>query len=179
MVVRRLALVLLTASALALPAAPAAAGGQESCAQQVIRDWYAGGRVDGLYPLACYRAAIRALPADVLHYSNADRDIARALALARRGLRDPGNGPVPAGGARPDADVETAAPESRATTPPPASQSLGASAGPTGEGPVQLASGNEPAAAGAELPYPVLLLGALACILLASGAVGWVAGRGR
>ena len=51
----------------------------------MIRDWYSGGRVDGVYPLPCYRAAIKALPADVLAYSEADADIERALAFARRG----------------------------------------------------------------------------------------------
>ena len=81
-------------------AAPAGAGPLDACAQRVIRDWYSGGRIDRMYPLGCYRAAIRALPEDVLQYSDADKDIARALAYAQRGRRDPGNGP-PASSAGP------------------------------------------------------------------------------
>ena len=84
---------LAVASCLGL-AAPAEAGPYDACAQRVIRDWYSGGRVDGKYPLACYRAAMRALPEDVRQYSDADREIARALAYARQGLRDPGPGPA-------------------------------------------------------------------------------------
>ena len=61
-------------------------GSLDACAQRVIRDWYSGGRVDDVYPLACYRAAIRALPDDVLQYSNADQDIAaRSPSRARAG----------------------------------------------------------------------------------------------
>ena len=49
----------------------------------MIRDWYSGGRVDKVYPLPCYRAAIRALPDDVLQYSDASAAIERALENAR------------------------------------------------------------------------------------------------
>ena len=69
------------------------AGSTDACAQRVIRDWYDGGRVDGVYPLRCYRAAIRALPEDVLQYSDARIEIERALAFASRGDRDPGARP--------------------------------------------------------------------------------------
>ena len=64
-------------------ASPAGAGGLDDCAQRVIRDWYSGGRVDKVYPLPCYRAAIRALPDDVLQYSDASAAIERALENAR------------------------------------------------------------------------------------------------
>ena len=88
------ALIVIVAAAaftLAFAPSPGVAGSLDACAQRVIRDWYTGGRIDGAYPLACYRAAIRALPDDVLQYSNADQDIRRALAFARRGQNDPGN----------------------------------------------------------------------------------------
>ena len=73
---------------LILLAPSAGAGSLDACAQRVIRDWYSGGRVDAVYPLGCYRAAIRALPNDVLEYSDADKDIARALAFARQARDD-------------------------------------------------------------------------------------------
>ena len=58
---RLLVLVSVTSSFLAV-APTVTAGSLDECAHRVIRDWYSGGRVDGVYPLPCYRAAIRALP---------------------------------------------------------------------------------------------------------------------
>ena len=42
------------------PATPPAT----SCQSRLLHDW-ADGRIDGTYPLACYRAALRSLPADL------------------------------------------------------------------------------------------------------------------
>jgi len=49
-----------------------------SCQTRLLRDW-SDGRIDAVYPLACYRAAIRSLPADLKVYSSAPDDIAQAL----------------------------------------------------------------------------------------------------
>ena len=109
---------------LALAPSPGVAGSLDACAQRVIRDWYTGGRIDGAYPLACYRAAIRALPDDVLQYSNADQDIRRALAFARRGKNDPGNKAAAPAPQAPETDRPTTTARSRAHTagtPPPSS----------------------------------------------------------
>jgi hypothetical protein len=62
------------------PSAAAAAGG--SCEQAVVGDWKQDGRVDGVYPLSCYRRALAQLPADVRDYSDAPTEIERALAIA-------------------------------------------------------------------------------------------------
>ena len=48
------------------------------CWRTVQNDW-ADGRIDGLYPIGCYREAIAKLPADLLMYSSAEEDITRAL----------------------------------------------------------------------------------------------------
>lgn len=69
-------------------ASPAGAGSLEDCGQRVLRDWYSGGRVDKVYPLPCYRAAIRALPDDVLQYTDASTAIERALESARQGTTE-------------------------------------------------------------------------------------------
>ena len=84
--------VLLAVLAAAVAAAPAAA--DANCAKQVIADWYDNGRVDKIYPLACYREAIRILPTDVIDYSNAKEEIGRALAYAKQGQGDPGSKPA-------------------------------------------------------------------------------------
>jgi hypothetical protein len=49
-----------------------------TCQTRLLRDW-GDGRIDGTYPLACYRAALRSLPADLKVYSSAPDDIAQAL----------------------------------------------------------------------------------------------------
>ena len=90
-----IALVALTA----LAGAPSAtAASSLSCAERIVDDWYGDGRVDKIYPLKCYQAAIRSLPVDVLDYSRAEEDILRALQFARAGKPDPG----PTGGAQPN-----------------------------------------------------------------------------
>jgi hypothetical protein len=171
--------------------APADAGPLDACAQRVIRDWYSGGRVDGAYPLACYRAAIRALPEDVLQYSNADRDIARALAYALQGRRDPGNASPPSSTTPSDArEAETAVPPAseRRTTPPtpeaPAAVPKASKPRPrastrTFDDPVRLASAPAVDTAGAGLPYPVLALATLAALLLVSAAAAALRARRR
>ena len=59
--------------AAALPAAAAT-----PCWRAVINDWV-DGRIDGTYPVNCYRQAIPHLPADLRIYSSAEEDITRAL----------------------------------------------------------------------------------------------------
>ncbi len=171
--------------------APADAGPLDACAQRVIRDWYSGGRVDGVYPLACYRAAIRALPEDVLQYSNADRDIARALAYALQGRRDPGNASPPSSTTRPAAREANAAvlPASERRTTPPTPEAPGVvpqaskprprASRRTFDDPVRLASAPEVDTAGAGLPYPVLALATLAALLLVSAAAAALRARRR
>lgn len=58
-------------------AAPAGAG--QPCWQTVINDWADNTRVDGRYPLHCYRDALRNLPEDMRAYSSAPDDIERAM----------------------------------------------------------------------------------------------------
>src|SRR5207342_737171 len=49
-----------------------------SCAEVLVRDW-ADGRIDGTYPVVCYRAALKSLPTDLRIYSSAPDDISQAL----------------------------------------------------------------------------------------------------
>ena len=171
---RRLAGAVVVAVAGALLAAPAPpAAPLDDCAQRVIRDWYSGGRVDGVYPLACYRAALEALPADVLQYSNADQDIRRALAYAKRGRTDPGvtprPAPAPAHTTPPPAPVETpptdTAPEPD-TTPPPPPAPVAEAAAPA---PAATAASSTGSGSGSDTGAIVL---AVIALVLAAGALG-------
>jgi hypothetical protein len=49
-----------------------------SCAPRLVADW-SDGRIDGIYPIRCYRAALKSLPTDLQVYSSAPDDIAQAL----------------------------------------------------------------------------------------------------
>ena len=60
------------------------AGAAESCGSRVLADWR-DGRLDGTYPVKCYRQALAQLPEDVQVYSTAQADITRAL-QARLGV---------------------------------------------------------------------------------------------
>jgi hypothetical protein len=54
------------------------AGAAPSCASRLLADWH-DGRIDGTYPVSCYRQALAHLPEDVRVYSTAQADITRAL----------------------------------------------------------------------------------------------------
>jgi hypothetical protein len=66
------------------PAAPRVAAAQAPkpietpCAKRLLHDW-ADGRIDGTYPVTCYRNALKALPTDLSIYSSAPDDIRQAL----------------------------------------------------------------------------------------------------
>jgi hypothetical protein len=157
--------------------APAGATTLDECAQRVIRDWYSGGRVDNVYPLGCYRAAIRALPDDVLQYSNADQDIRRALAFARQGRSDPGDAPpepTPVANPKPAAsgtDGAAATPAKREKPASPTTEEKRVAA------PSAPAVRSQTPAVRASVPYPIIALAGLAVLLLGTGAVGWLANR--
>jgi hypothetical protein len=150
----------------------------DNCAQRVIRDWYSGGRVDGVYPLPCYRAAIRALPADVLQYSDADRDIGSALAYARQ-RRAESRAAAREAHAKVDTTTPAGAPRATLRAKPkrePASADTSGAGRPIA-GSLPLASAAQPTAVESSVPYPVIALAALAGVLLLSGATGWLARR--
>jgi hypothetical protein len=54
------------------------AGATQSCGSRLLADWR-DGRIDGTYPVECYRQALARLPEDVRVYSTAQADITRAL----------------------------------------------------------------------------------------------------
>jgi hypothetical protein len=170
---------------------PAEATSTEACAQRVIRDWYDGGRVDGVYPLRCYRAAIRTLPEDVLQYSDARLEIERALADAARGDRDGVRSrvapPAPrAAGKQRPVVVPRSELATRSTAPKIAkrTQSPQLAADPpvtrAFDDPVQLAASDDVQAADARgVPYPVIVLATLAALLVATGAAARLMTRRR
>jgi hypothetical protein len=151
----------------ALASAPPASA--KTCAEQVVDDWYGNGRVDEIYPLHCYREAIRSLPVDVKAYGNAEEDILRALAYAKQNKPDPG----PAGGA-----VD---PSPGTTTDPGAGgggNGLGGPGDPNSEDTTETVD-NVDTSGPSSVPIPLLILGGLALLLLAAGGAGYLSRRAQ
>jgi hypothetical protein len=155
----------------------AGAGSFEDCGQRVIRDWYSGGRVNKVYPLPCYRAAIRALPDDVLQYTDASAAIERALESARRGVTTPLAGST-------TGETEAVSPRTSSPAPKRSAPAARASPGPAApeasappHDPARLASGPARETSEAGVPYPLIALAALSLVLLASGIAAGLARR--
>jgi len=172
-------------------ALPAEASSTDACAQRVIRDWYDGGRVDGVYPLRCYRAAIQALPEDVLQYSDARDEIERALTYAaqddRDRVRERVDPPRPAAAAKqraavPRSELATrpAAPKIATPSKPPQADTAGTPAPRAFDEPVQLAARDDLRVADARgVPYPVVVLATLSALLLVTAAAARLTTRRR
>jgi hypothetical protein len=168
------------------------------CWKTLLNDWY-DGRIDGTYPVHCYRDALKHLPADVQTYSSAHDDILRALQSAIAKERKTGKkvGPntlVPApgssggggkgGSGRPGSGggggSGSGGSGGSGTVTSPTSTGTGTTGTgrKTGGGLTGIAdkAGNSGASG---VPVPLLVLGGLALLLLAAGAAGLVAKRGQ
>jgi hypothetical protein len=73
----RISVLLAVVAAIALSASPSPASAA-SCGSAVLSDW-SDGRIDGEYPVNCYRAALSQMPEDLRVYGSAKSDIVRAL----------------------------------------------------------------------------------------------------
>jgi hypothetical protein len=73
---RHVLIVLASVAAMLAVAEPASA--RADCGTRLLRDW-SDGRIDGVYPVRCYRLALANMPEDVRIYSSAQSDIKRAL----------------------------------------------------------------------------------------------------
>lgn len=168
---------LITALALVAVAAPATAtAAEKNCAKAVVADWYGDGRVDQIFPLHCYRDAIKSLPVDVLDYSNAKEDILRALSFAQKGKADPGDAGTGGsggngGGGGNGGDGDTTPGGDGTGTLPDVTDTSGE---PDGTGDETLAGGGDVDTSGpSSVPVPLLVLGGLALLLLAAGGAGY------
>jgi len=156
--VKRFLLLSLTAAAVWLPAAHAAV----PCRDRIYNEWYASGKISTNYPAACYRDALKHIPADAQVYSNLGSDIKRALQLSleRSTSSDPSRIPSAVGsGHLLPANAETKGVVKTKTQTQ------------HGPGPSTVAAG-EASAGSSGLPTPVLILGGVALALAAAGLVG-------
>ena len=172
------AAVVMVGAALGVAAAPAAAKGSTPCWKTLINDWY-DGRIDGTYPIHCYRDALKHLPADVDQYSSARDDIRQALQKRITQSHNPnagggtgGTGTGGTGGKGPGTGGNGGTGPTNPSPKPtnPSSQS----SGPIND----VFNAGKPAKADS-IPIPLLVLGGLALLLMAAGAAGFVMRRTR
>jgi len=167
--VHRVRRLLVLAIAAAAVGAPGTAHAATPCRDRVYNEWYATGKISTKHPAACYRDALRHIPADAAVYSDLDSSIKQALqaALARqRSSSDPARVPssVGTGFTTPSGPHQTKAAQKTVTR-------AGGSSDPAPQaraiGPVASTSGG-----GGGLPVPIIVLGGLAAALAAAGAIG-------
>ena len=185
---------LLVVLALATPSVASAQGA--SCWRQVVDDWWDNGRVDGVYAPECYREALDRLPDDMQAYSSAPDVISRALTDVLRDSRVFAGGPdLPTGPADPGGDRDRAAdraPERDFAGSPSGNGSTDGEDDEAGGG----VPGSDDSAGGSpsrgvfhealdslgpndpsSFPLPLAILGAIALLLLAFGALGFITRR--
>lgn len=152
-------LLLATLLAVALPGTASAAS---PCRNKIFNDWYPDGKIASTYPISCYRDALKHMPPDAAVYSSLGDDVRAAMRAAIRranGHSAPlvvGHGSKAIGAGNVEAALT----------------SINKPHDPT-PGATTLASGAPVAAAGSSgTPLPILVLGGLALVLVAAGAVG-------
>jgi hypothetical protein len=164
-------------------AGPAAAKKAPPCWKTLINDWY-DGRIDGTYPVHCYREALDHLPTDVETYSSARDDIKQALQERITQSHKPGGGSTGTGGAGGGAGGTNGGGNGSGT--PGSPGGTNGDGGATAQGGSKNTSGpigdvfnsTKPGKADS-LPIPLIILGAVALLLMAAGGAGFLARRMR
>jgi hypothetical protein len=178
------ALVIVCAAGAFAGIAPAAAKDASTpCWKTLINDWY-DGRIDRIYPIHCYRDALKHLPADLETYGSARDDIQQALQKriieSRSGhTSTTGTTTTPGGGSGGSGSGGSGSSGSGSGS--------GGSSGGSGQGGGSQASGGpiggvinagKPGSADS-LPVPLIVLGGVALVLMAAGGAGFLARRSR
>lgn len=152
---------------------PATAAAKVPCRNQVFNDWEHDGQISSKYPLACYRDALRHVPTTEQIYTSLEDDIRAAMQGAIARLH----------GKKVAAQIGHKFPPTAATDPGPV---LVDQQHPRDEQPDPSPSTTTDAspltvsaASGSGVPTPLLVLGGIALVLVASGAVGLAVRRGR
>ena len=134
------------------------------CWKTLINDWY-DGRIDGTYPIHCYRDALKHLPTDVETYSSARDDIKQALQKRITQGRNGGgtNGSAgPGGGSTGNGGGSSKGGGSKSTS-----------------GPIKDVFNLGKPSRADSVPVPLIVLGAVALLLMAAGGAGFLARRMR
>jgi len=142
---------------------PATAHAAVPCRDRIYNDWYKDGKIASTYPIACYRDALKHVPADARTYSSLADDIraAEQAAIARaHGKTVPeqigkgGTGAVSPATATIPSETTPGVTDATTTTP---------------SGAVVVKSSSS---SGGGIPLPILVLGGISIALVAIGAIG-------
>ena len=171
---KRAFLVILALAAFA-PFTAGPAGAAVPCRDRIYNDWYHDGKIATSYPISCYRDALEHVRTDALVYSSLGDDIRAAMQAALARTRDHTKVPaqVGTGGAAKSPRSQANSPKSNGPPHDPSPEQVNNTL-PTATVAAGAASGG-----GGGVPIPLLVLGGLALILTAVGAVGVVAKRRR
>jgi hypothetical protein len=173
--IRRTLLLLAFAGAFLFLLGPAPASAKTPCWRTLINDWY-DGRIDGVYPAKCYGEALKHAPEDLRGYSDLQSDLTRALQVAHR-IHQGGRTYVPGGGKGHAAGTPARSTSSHGRPSSRSSASPGLGRDKDGGGPATKAIRELGHSDADSLPLPLIALGGLALLLLASGAGGMLAKR--
>jgi len=160
---KRLALFALLLAAVAVPGT---AHGAVPCRDRIYNDWYGDGKIDTTYPIACYKDALKHIPADARIYSSLSDDITSAMQGALARLHGKKNVPKEVG----HGNVGTAG-VSHTVNLTTTSESQHKPAADGGTAPVASGPVADSSSSGG-VPLPILVLGGVAILLAAAGAVG-------
>jgi hypothetical protein len=201
---RALLLPLIAAAVLVVATAgPAAAKSTPPCWKTLINDWY-DGRIDGTYPIHCYREALNHLPTDVETYSSARDDIRQALqeritqsrkggggSSSKNGSSGGGTGTGSNGGGGASGGGSSGGGSAGGGSSGGGSSGGGSAGGGSSgggstsggskntSGPIGDAFNSTRPGSADSVPVPLIVLGAVALLLMAAGAAGFVARRMR
>jgi hypothetical protein len=166
---------LLLAATVAGLAFPVTAGAAVPCRDRIYNDWYHDGRVASSYPTSCYRDALKHIPIDAKVYTSLSTDIRSAMLASLRlkqgkpapkevgrGLTAIGHGTV--GGQLASSGHPAAKPPTQPLGSLPGGPAPSLPGGATTSAPVGDMSSST--------PLPILVLGGLALVLAAAGAIG-------
>jgi hypothetical protein len=170
-------------SSTAVGVASAATKDRTPCWKTLINDWY-DGRIDGIYPIHCYRDALKHLPADVDTYSSARDDIQQAL---QKRITESRTGhtsttgtttttPGGAGGSGGNGDGSGGGSSSGGSG---GGTTQGSGGSKSASGPINDAINAGKPGSADSLPVPLLVLGGVALVLMAAGGAGFLARRSR
>jgi hypothetical protein len=163
-------LLLFALAAIAVVAVPTTAGAATvPCRNKIYNDWYGDGKIASTYPVACYRDALKHMRTGDTIYSSLSDDIHSALLAAI--ARGHGNTRVPLQvgkglSARGPSGV-LVADHTKGSKSPRTNDTSSKASNDTAAAPVADSSGGG-------VPVPLLVLGALALALAASGGIGMI-----
>jgi hypothetical protein len=148
------------------------------CWKKLIDDWY-DGRIDGTYSYACYRAAIKNAPEDIRQYSDLPSQLNRLLQSAHL-VKKHGQTYVGSGNQGRSGGPISSSRSQQSHNRDPQVAAGGKLSGPgPPSGPAQRALNSIGPSNPDSFPIPLIALGSLAVLLIASGTAGLIAKRLR